>query len=1311
MSSKTTLFRVAVLLVMSLIGIQRAGLAQNCRELKATYTTTESRCTATGSVKITASGGSGTYNYKMDGPTVVDYTSSNNITGLQPGTYTLTVKDVVTACTLQINNIVIPGSYVQPRFGLTQTDVTCNNGNDGSITVTGLQNGRSPFVYKIVAPSPMGVGTTNSTGVFTGLKPGSYSVQLTDSCGGIQTRTVSISNYTWSISSTSVTLTSCQNYQVTIGLTDSKGNTNTSGTAFNGYRYGAVRAPGDTVWSNTQPFNLSIGNSRIIGLIVKDRCGNIQGTSWKNTAIPTVDANVKISGQTCTSFDVAITGQTNLNSPQYCLVDGNGNAVAGQACNSTGSFTGVPYGSYCIKIKNVCYDTTFSRCFTQTRAIPAVDASASISNQGCTTFTATVTGKTNLTNPQFCIKTAAGGAVAGQPCNNTGIFNNLPYGTYKVTVTDACQATPLTVTVTGVKKTRSVNSSITTNKYTCNSFNASLGGATNMTNPQYCLIDAAGNQVSCNSTGSFPNLPYGKYCINVTDACNDTTIQRCMDVSRPVPSGGTPTASNLGCNGYAITISGEKNIYNGQYCLLDANGNTIECNTTGVFTNVPYGKVCVRTTDGCTNGVFTSCITTNALVPSIGPANIVILTCSTFKANITNQLNLVNPSFCLYDKNGVQVGACNSTGTFTITGYGNYTIRTTDGCTGKVFNTPVSAAKPQAYVDANIKFTNQTCNGFTASVTGQTNLSGAAYKLKNSQGTVVATSTNGVFNNVAYGSYCIDITNACGDTTIQRCFSLQPTPVDATATATPSCTYNATDLAIKVTAGSGPYLVNVYDSTFNFITSLNFTSSTATIKGIVSLATIKKYKVEVIANCGRPDTVTVAAAPSQVKPVYAVTPQCPSSVKAEGSGNLVVTATSNLAGLNVSITQQDFTPVTINYNFHSGNDFTFNNLDAGTYVLTYTFSGCTSSVNDTMVIPRYVFPSLSKSSAYQCDNNSFSIGAAVMGGIGPYKYEIIASSPSTPSVVAPPQSNPIFNINNNTKYNLIRLRAVDACGNSALNDVSVLPLANTIVTATSDCINQATTLTTDALPNATFTWYKKSKNGDSVQVASGSPTYTIPNVRFSDTGLYVAKTTVNAGCLTKLSYFRLTGTCGLILPVNIVLEGKQTGNGNQLSWSVPVASDIAQFEIQRTNDVNAVFVPVDQVAARNTQQAERYIYTDNAPGAGENIYRLRILYKGGGENYSNVVSLGGSNVSGPMIAAYPNPVDKILNIKIQGEASHQYNITLYNVIGQAVYTRQVNGDVGVVQYHRTAAAPTGFYILKVLNVTTGSYNTYKIQLK
>jgi hypothetical protein len=267
------------------------------------------------------------------------------------------------------------------------------------------------------------------------------------------------------------------------------------------------------------------------------------------------------------------------------------------------------------------------------------------------------------------------------------------------------------------------------------------------------------------------------------------------------------------------------------------------------------------------------------------------------------------------------------------------------------------------------------------------------------------------------------------------------------------------------------------------------------------------------------------------------------------------------------------------------------------------------------------------------------------------------------------------------------------------------------VTATSDCINKATTLSTDALPNATYSWYKKSKTGDSVLLATGSPSYAISSMKFSDTGLYVAKTSVNSGCLTKISYFRLTGTCGTVLPVNITLEGKQLSGGNRLTWSVPVASGISGFELQRSSDPEAVYVPVAQIPARvASQQDDAYSFVDNRPEPGSNFYRLHVLYAGGGENYTNVVAIGGDG-SGPQVSAYPNPVDRTLNIKIQGEASQRYTIALYSVVGQALYTRQVNGAAGVIQYHRDATVQKGLYILKILNMTTGAYNTYKLQFK
>src|SRR5690349_17315908 len=78
---------------------------QDCSTLSFTYTTSESRCVATGSITVNVTGGSGNYNYKAVGPVNTPVTSSNIITGLGPGTYGVIVTDLNTGCSKQVNNI------------------------------------------------------------------------------------------------------------------------------------------------------------------------------------------------------------------------------------------------------------------------------------------------------------------------------------------------------------------------------------------------------------------------------------------------------------------------------------------------------------------------------------------------------------------------------------------------------------------------------------------------------------------------------------------------------------------------------------------------------------------------------------------------------------------------------------------------------------------------------------------------------------------------------------------------------------------------------------------------------------------------------------------------------------------------------------------------------------------------------------------------------------------------------------------------------------------------------------------------------
>jgi hypothetical protein len=1315
---KPTLNKVRILLLWLLFFICsiHSGYSQICPGFNAGYLTTESRCTATGTLQINATGGSGSYNYQLKSPSGSEFTSSSLITGLAPGTYTVIVNDLVNNCTTEIDNIIITGTYTDPRFGLTETDVTCMNGNDGSITVAGSTGGRAPFSYTIVAPSVFSIGTTNTTGTFTGLIPGSYSVQMTDSCGGIQTRNISVQNYNWSITSAVVTNISCTDYHAQISLIDSKGNTNASGTTFNGFTYGFVNAPSDTTWFTTAGFNFDLGQIRTLTLVVKDNCGLVQTKTWTNNIIPSVQANVTLTGNNCTGFTATVNGQQNLTTPNFCLVDNAGNPVTGQPCNTTGIFTGVPYGSYCIHITNNCYDTVITRCFTQSQPVPAITGAVALSNYTCTSFQAAVTGQQNLTTPVYCLLDQSGNPVTGVPCNSTGVFPNLPFGSYSIQVTDGCTGTILNLAFSASEKIKSVAAAVTTNGYGCTTFNATITGQTNLVTPQYCLVDSVGNPIICNSTGIFNNLNYGSYCINITDACNDTTIKRCLTVTKPVASGGSAAITNQSCTGFTVTISGQANIFNGLYCLQDNLGNPVSgvpCNNTGIFNNVPYGSYCVQTTDGCSGSTLTNCFSVSAPIPAVGPAVVSDITCTGFTATLTGQKNLTSPTYCLLDSLNNPLGVCNGTGVFVITGFGLYNIQTTDGCSGTVFITQFSDYKAVPSVGTNVNFTNQDCTSFTATITGQTNLVNPTYFLNDSLGNKIDSNLTGTFANILYGSYCIDIVNGCLDTTISRCFNVPPTQTQMTVSATPSCVFNASDLSIQVTTGFAPYTAAVYNAADSLLATVNSASNLISIPGLPALPAGNQYKVVVTGTCGLPATTLITGQQSSLSHVYTITPKCPSSIVPNGSGDLLVAATSNLGTLNMSIIEMNFAADTIGYSFRSGNNFTFSNLNAATYVVAYTFSGCSMVINDTITISDYTFPALAPSGAYQCDNNSFSVGAVVSGGISPYNYQIIGSIPSAPVINTAIQSNPVFTINNGMQYSLVRLRAIDACGNATLNDVSILPLANSIVTATSNCIYQASTLSADLVPNATYTWYKKSNmsSTDSVIVGTG-PTYSIPAISVADTGIYVNVMSVNSGCLTRISYFNLNGLCnGLFtLPTPITLTGKiETANVNLLNWTVPGGTNNSDYTIERADNSHG-YAEIGELPAMGSLNANVYSYTDQVSNSGPYFYRLKIIDNEGKFEYSNTIEL--NNSSAGMIEVYPNPVSNLVNIKFQGNAENNYILKLVNVLGQEVFSgQQYVPQNGSFIYYRDASIKTGVYFLQVRNIKSGSESTFKLNFK
>lgn len=120
-------------------------------------------------VTIVAMGGTGTLTYSSDGN---NFQASNIFSNLANDTYTFTIMDE-NGCTVTTTETI---NLIQSASATT-TPVSCQNGNDGTLTVSDVVGGDAPYLYSI--------DNNNFTAdnIFTGLNSGNYTVYVMDSNG------------------------------------------------------------------------------------------------------------------------------------------------------------------------------------------------------------------------------------------------------------------------------------------------------------------------------------------------------------------------------------------------------------------------------------------------------------------------------------------------------------------------------------------------------------------------------------------------------------------------------------------------------------------------------------------------------------------------------------------------------------------------------------------------------------------------------------------------------------------------------------------------------------------------------------------------------------------------------------------------------------------------------------------------------------------------------------------------------------------------------------------------------------------------
>lgn len=164
-----------------------------------------------------------------------------------------------------------------------------------------------------------------------------------------------------------------------------------------------------------------------------------------------------------------------------------------------------------------------------------------------------------------------------------------------------------------------------------------------------------------------------------------------------------------------------------------------------------------------------------------------------------------------------------------------------------------------------------------------------------------------------------------------------------------------------------------------------------------------------------------------------------------------------------------------------------------------------------------------------------------------------------------------------------------------------------------------------------------------------------------------------------------------------------------VEWTVSNEQGMAYYEVQKSADGN-LFTEVGNVIA-NASAA--YSFTDAAPAAGINYYRIKSVSKTGSIVYTSVVNaqletISASGVSS--VGVYPNPLTgSTFTLTLSNMAAGSYTLSVINSNGAVQFSKAIAHNGGTVSQkislsHSLAA---GIYYVKVA-AANGTANMVKI---
>ncbi len=384
------------------VATRSTNVASTAITVTGSSSTTATTCgVSSGIATVNATNGAAPYTFVWSNGSV-----QQTATGLGAGSYNVTITDA-NGCTGVVTNVTVANPAAPSLSVSGFTNVSCNGGNNGSVTVT-ASGGTAPYNFTW---SNGAVGASA-----TGLTAGSYTVTVTDAASCAFTLSQNINQpaiLSLSAFATNITCNGANNGSITTTVTGGTPN----------YTY---------LWSNSASTqNISALATGAYGLTVTDANGCTTNTSRTITqpanalTVATSATNITCNGSTDGAVSATVSGGTS----GYSFAWSNGATSQNISALTAGAY------SLTVADANGCVANS-SNTVTEPAALSATAAGATVNCAN--NISLTVTGGT--TAYSFLWSNTA----------TSQNLSNVAAGTYEVTVTDAngCQTTS-SATVTG----------------------------------------------------------------------------------------------------------------------------------------------------------------------------------------------------------------------------------------------------------------------------------------------------------------------------------------------------------------------------------------------------------------------------------------------------------------------------------------------------------------------------------------------------------------------------------------------------------------------------------------------------------------------------------------------------------------------------------------------------------------------------------------------------------------------------------------------------------------------------------------------